>query len=82
MPTVPCRWKLPPPGTTGFQDLSLTGDQVVYAWSIAPQSSCKAFTQLVIKGVRVHREWCHCLAGSLGLYKKGNRASHGKKDCK
>ena len=34
------------------------------------RSSCKAFSQLVIKGVRAHGRWCHPWAGSLGFYKK------------
>jgi hypothetical protein len=33
-------------------------------------SSCKAFSQLVIKGGRAHCGWCHSWAGSPGYYKQ------------
>jgi hypothetical protein len=36
------------------------------------RSSCKAFSQLVIKGGRAHCGWCHPWAGSLGFYKKAS----------
>jgi hypothetical protein len=42
------------------------------------RSSCKAFSQLVIKGGRAHCEWCHPWAGSLGFYKRASWASQGK----
>jgi hypothetical protein len=36
------------------------------------RSSCKAFSQLVIKGERAHCRRCHPWAGSLGFYKKAS----------
>ena len=42
------------------------------------RSSCKAFSQLVIKGEGAHCGWCHPWAGSLGFYKKASWASQGK----
>jgi hypothetical protein len=43
------------------------------------RSSCKAFSQLVIKGGRTHCGWCHPWAGSVGFYKKASWASQGSK---
>jgi hypothetical protein len=45
-------------------------------------SSCKAFSQLVIKGGRAHCEWCHLWAGSLGFYKRAGWARQGKQASK
>ena len=45
------------------------------------RSSCKAFSQLVIKGWRAHCGCCYPCAGSPGFYKKASWASQGKQDC-
>ena len=45
------------------------------------RSSCKAFSQLVIKGGRAHYGWCHPWA-SPGFYKKASWANQGKQSCK
>jgi hypothetical protein len=50
-----------------------------FSWgSASMRSSCKAFSQLVIKGGRTHCGWCHPWAGSLGFYRKASWASKGK----
>ena len=46
------------------------------------RSSCKAFSQLVIKGGRAHYGWCHPWAGSPGFYKKASWASQVKQSSK
>jgi hypothetical protein len=46
------------------------------------RSSCKAFSQLVIKGGRAHGGWCHPWAGSPGFYKEASWASQGKQASK
>jgi hypothetical protein len=46
------------------------------------RSSCKAFSQLVIKGRRAHCGWCHLWAGSPGFFKKASWASQGKQASK
>jgi hypothetical protein len=46
------------------------------------RSSCKAFSQLVIKGRGAHCGWCHPWAGSSGFYKKASWASQGKQSIK
>ena len=46
------------------------------------RSSCKAFSQLVIKSERAHSGWCHPWAGSLEFYKKASWASQGKQASK
>jgi hypothetical protein len=45
-------------------------------------SSCKAFSQLVIKGGRAHCGWCHSWAGSLVFYKKASWARQRKQASK
>jgi hypothetical protein len=42
------------------------------------RSSCKAFSQLVIKGGRARCGWSHLWSGSPGFYKKANWASQRK----
>jgi hypothetical protein len=42
------------------------------------RSTCKAFSQLVIKGGRAHCGWCHPWAGSPGFYKRASWASQGE----
>jgi hypothetical protein len=39
------------------------------------RTSCKAFSQLVIKGGKAHCGWCHPWAGSPGFYKKASWTS-------
>jgi hypothetical protein len=46
------------------------------------RSSCKAFSQLVIKSERAHCEWCHPWAGSLGFYKRAGWIRQGKQASK
>jgi hypothetical protein len=46
------------------------------------RSSCKAFSQLVIKGGRAPWKWCYPWAGSLWFYKKASWASQGKQASK
>jgi hypothetical protein len=46
------------------------------------RSSCKVFSQLVIKGGRSTCGWCHPWAGSPGFYKKASWASQGKQASK
>jgi hypothetical protein len=46
--------------------------------NVSMRSSCKAFSQLVIKGGRARCGWCHPWAGSLGFYKKARWASQGR----
>jgi hypothetical protein len=46
------------------------------------RSNCKAFSQLVIKGRRVHCRWCYSWTGRPGLYKKASWASQGKQSSK
>jgi hypothetical protein len=46
------------------------------------RSSCKAFSQLVIKGGRAHCGWCHPWDGSLGFCKKASWTSQGKQASK
>jgi hypothetical protein len=49
-----------------------------FSWgNVSMRSSCKAFSQLVIKGGRAHCGWCHPWAGSPGFYKKASWASKG-----
>ena len=45
------------------------------------RSSCKAFSQLMIKG-EVLLWWCHLWAGSLGFYKRAGWVSQGKQASK
>jgi hypothetical protein len=54
-----------------------------FSWGKASmRSSCKAFSQLVIKDVRVHCGWDHPWTGSLGFYKKASWEIQGKQDSK
>jgi hypothetical protein len=46
------------------------------------RSSCKTFSQLVIKGGRTHCGWCHPWAGSPGFYKRAGWASQEKQASK
>ena len=48
MPSVPCRWKSPPIGTPGIQDLCLTGDQTVCVQPTAPHPQ-NSFSQHSIR---------------------------------
>jgi hypothetical protein len=43
------------------------------------RSSCKAFSQLEIKGERAPCGWGHPWAGSPGFYKKANEQARGSK---
>jgi hypothetical protein len=46
--------------------------------SASMRSSCKAFSQLVIKDGKAHCGWCHPWAGSSGFYMKASWTSQGK----
>jgi hypothetical protein len=46
------------------------------------RSSCKAFSQLVIKGGKPPCSWYHPWAGSLGFYKQQAEQARGSKPVK
>jgi hypothetical protein len=50
--------------------------------NVSMRSSCKAFSQWVIKGEGAHSGWCHPWIGSPGFYKKANWASQGQESTK
>ena len=64
-PSIPCRWKSPPIGSPGVQDLCSTGDQAVCAQPTAPHSLCSGSAE---GDAQESQLTCDCHGSGLAAY--------------